>query len=191
MKTLYLHVGNFKTGTSSIQRICHDSDLDVLYPKSCRPQNNTTNHGRLTLSLLRDYGVPSPTWFNGKNIIFKNELEAIQQEILSSPKDKVLISSEELFSICASGKGDEIAEALQSSFREFSVKIIMYIREPLSFLNSWYNQLNKGPHSTQNLLMFFQGVEESLLSQLPVYKVFLQTLRRRELNSQIISPDWP
>jgi hypothetical protein len=174
-KTVYFHIGNFKTGTSSIQKNCHKnkSKLDFIYPEACRPSKNRTNHGCLSLSLLKEFGIKPPGWFKD-NVTIKEESLKIINEIRLSDKDKVLISSEEFFRVCTFNKGTDILEKLREEFKDFQVKIIMYIREPLSFFQSWFNQVNKGKFGTYNYLTYFSRVQESFLSQYPVYNAFSQ-----------------
>lgn len=150
-KTLYIHIGNYKTGTSSIQKFCHDN-FEVLkksglhYFQGCRPDKNNTNHGRLSLELYKQYGGVPPGWYSD-DYDFTSAVNAIKQEISEHNEcAKFLISSEEFYRVAGLEQGKEAVQLLKDSFSspDFDIKIIMYVREPLSFMVSWYNQIVKG-----------------------------------------------
>lgn len=184
MKTIYLHIGNFKTGTTSLQKICNNNfrKLDFYYPLACRPEKNTTNHGILSLSLLSEYNFYIPNWYKEQKISFESASDQIINEIDAQHCNKVLISSEEFFRICHNdneGKrlSTDILMRLKNKFRQYDFKIIMYIREPLSLFESWYNQNNKdfkAKTGTRNFVVYFSNIREALLSQMPVYEAFCE-----------------
>ncbi|GHD33686.1 hypothetical protein [Parahalioglobus pacificus] len=56
-----------------------------------------------------------------------------------------LLSSEELyrFATLKAEHKDVTQRQLQALFQNFEVKVVMYVREPLDFAKSWYNEVNK------------------------------------------------
>ena len=149
MKTIYLHVGNFKTGTSAIQKFCSDNRGKLLkcgydYIDCARPRNNHTNHGKLPLSLAQKHGCYIPNWYNEKDD-YQSVSKAVVEEIESSVCENIIISSEEFYRIAGYKKAivQSAANELQELFAGHTVKALMYVREPLEMLKSWYNQANK------------------------------------------------
>jgi len=168
-KCIYLHIGHYKTGTSAIQAYLsqHAAELaerGYLYPLCARPRNNATNHGHLSLSLGREHGFSPPPWY-GEKISSADAFAALHAEIAASPLDKVIVSSEEFvqFAICAD-PGAALS-ALRLHLKDYDVRVLFYIREPLSLLKSWYNEINKGPVGTANFPTFARNIKADFLSQ--------------------------
>ena len=151
MKRIYLHVGNFKTGTSAIQRFCHQHRSQLLkqglnYPLSARPAGTPHSHSALPLSLYNKYGAFTPRWYT-ETETFEQAAENVRSELKASEADSFLISSEELFRFPSLPEPvlGKASEDLSRLFTGYEVIVIMYVREPLSFARSWYNQINKSP----------------------------------------------
>lgn len=138
-KTIFVHIGAHKTGTTSLQRFFRDhsdklGDLGYFYPQSA--SYSFAQH-RLAFALkgMRDPSV-------GDIPIFDTEIDELLQEIEQSPHSRVIISSEELFSVNA-GAVDSLREALNG----YSVFILAVLRRPDELFASLYNQLAKDPNS--------------------------------------------
>ncbi|WP_440056658.1 hypothetical protein ACSLBF_21335 (plasmid) [Pseudoalteromonas sp. T1lg65] len=181
MKTVYLHIGNFKTATTTLQIICdeHKQQLDFLYPNTGKNLYNTC-HSDLALALIDEHGVTPPWWYNGKKpdgsaISFEQECMQLRNEIDTSPHQRVLISSEDFSRVgtikyCAK----DALTALAKQLSDYQIKVIFYIREPLSFLKSWYCQRNIGEVVTMNFIRFFNDVDSSLLGQYQIYALYAE-----------------
>lgn len=149
-KVLYIHIGNFKTGTSAIQKFCHDNyealkKSGLYYFKGSRPQRNKTNHGRLSLELYKQFGGVPPRWYVD-DYSYEQAVSEIKQEIKDNSEfSKFLISSEEFYRFGGLANVQEAIQTLKQSFGDLDIKIkiIMYAREPLDFLASMYNQITK------------------------------------------------
>ncbi|MCX2975093.1 hypothetical protein EYC87_16010 [Halieaceae bacterium IMCC8485] len=148
-KAVFLHVGNFKTGTSAVQKYCSENrqlliDKGLDYLEVARPTTNKTNHGQLALSLYRETGKRTPDWY-----VDEVSYRAISAEVLTSikasPCQKILISSEEFYRIPAFDDASRtvIRKSLRALFRGHTVKVIVYVRNPMDFIKSWYNEVNK------------------------------------------------
>jgi len=169
MKTIYLHVGNFKTGTSAIQKFCSDHRKELLdsgfdYLPGARPSRNTVSHGKIPVSLIMKYGGHVPSWYIDTDS-FSDVCAAVVTQIDSSKCDNIILSSEEFYRI-ASYKNSTIKSAiadLRELFSGHQVKVIMYVREPLPFSKSWYNQANKANIPLRRFTDFFYYLNKSLL----------------------------
>jgi hypothetical protein len=169
LKTIYLHVGNFKTGTSAIQKFCSDNRSQLLncgydYIKSARPSSNTTNHGKLPLSLVRQCKAYVPQWYDDKDT-FLEVSKAVIEEIENSSCDNIIISSEEFYRIpgCRTAVVGAAVTELRQVFSECHVKVIMYVRKPLDMVKSWYNEVNKSNLPARRFTDFFYYINASLL----------------------------
>lgn len=167
-KTVYIHIGNFKTGTTAIQKFCHDyserlKENNFRYISNNRPSNNITNHGKLSLSLYEKFGgVPPRDWYND-DTTFEEEIKVCIDEIESSSQENIIISSEEFWRLPTLPNGKEAIQHLYDSFSAYKLKIIIYIREPFSFSKSWYNQVIKGGVAVKPYLDFFLSTPLSFL----------------------------
>jgi len=169
MKTVYLHVGNFKTGTSAIQKYCSERRSALLsdgvnYLQSARPSGDRTSHGRIPLSLYCRLGAFAPDWYDD-TIPYEQVAEAVAAEIADTDAPAILISSEEFYRLpsCADDVKYNAMEQLRQLFDGCAVKVIMYVREPMDFLKSWYNQLNKPLLPTVRFTDCFYSLDKSLL----------------------------
>lgn len=175
-KKVYIHIGNFKTGTSAIQlsAVKNSEKMDFYYPNLCRTNRNVkkTNHCELSIELMRKFNGNSPYWYEPSGKSLEDYCELLIDEINSQEKNKVLISSEEFFRACSCEHPNEAVNKLKEIFSSYDVKILMYIREPLSLIQSWYNQENKAPAGIDDLLSFFNLTDENIFSQYGVYSLY-------------------
>lgn len=137
-KTVYIHIGTHKTGTTAIQKFSAQhakelGELGVLYPNISRPSKESINAGH---HLLPWYllGHPVPDIYYGgyadkKEMLFISLIAAIK----SSKHGSIVISSEEFDRL-----NEEQIKRLKSYFEEVDVKIIIYLRRKDSFLETMY-----------------------------------------------------
>lgn len=130
MQTIFLHIGDAKTGTSSIQ-VFHRDNAEALaalgfhVPKLGRGPHGA-HHG-LTCTLA---GQPSDCAASEREII---------REISEAPAESVLISSEMLAAVLAKR---ETAERLLGNLGSTGAEVVlvMYVRNQTQRLNSHYSQ---------------------------------------------------
>ncbi len=150
MKTLYIHIGTGKTGTTAIQNFCALNEkvlrdkYSLIYSSSCRLNNN--------------HHLTCFNWFElGESYEYKKEkvtqaLENVVNELLCSDKENILISSEYF-----PGVEKKELEDIYIPFFEgkVTVKVIAYIRRQDEYLESWFAQLIKTeqPHADIHVLM--------------------------------------
>lgn len=133
MKTLYLHIGTHKTGTSALQ--------DFLFKNS---------------STLKSHGIHYPTWFRtSAHHFFTLGINGLNTENL--PQEKSLQKKiSQLNALCLEGDGKVIISSegfalftkeqidyLKKSIHGLEVKIIVYLRRQDEYLESSYNQIAK------------------------------------------------
>lgn len=185
-KTIYLHVGHYKTGTSAIQAFLSDNAENLarcgyLYPTSGRPRSAPTNHAHLSLSLARDYGFTPPAWY-GASLSSGEVYSQLHTEIANSSLNKIIISSEEFLQLALRNNHLEALSALRAQLRGYDVNVLLYIREPLSLLKSWYNEVNKGPNATANFPTFAKMVKPDFLSQKAIADRFAEVFGADKLH---------
>ena len=155
-KTLYLHIGIHKTGTTYIQTVCAKNATilrqnGLLFP----------DHGRLA-----DSGHHNVSYFFSahNNLCFENEpfsVDSLVNEIQTAPENKILISSEE-FSVCSI----EEIQAIQSAFQEFIVCPIVFLRNPFfSIYSIWQEQMKAG----QTDLAFQAFIQQETLMNIALH----------------------
>lgn len=141
MRKLHLHIGSYKTGSTSIQRTLQVNKkkllnkYNLLYPGDDECQN-------LLFFLSK---APPKYWqreFKGIdiNVLSKRVVkytQAIFDEIMDSNKD-VIISTEYLFAL----NTEEYVKNVIKFFEKIFTEIIVYIfvREPANFYKSWQQQ---------------------------------------------------
>jgi len=129
-KTLYIHIGGIKTGTTALQEFL-SRNRALLETKGYLYPGKTVNHWGITVEL----GIPRP---EGTSCFDPPpQLTAILEEIMRSQCPYCIISAEDL-----AGRGG--AGALRRLIPgTVVVKIIYYVRRQDELIESWYNQIVK------------------------------------------------
>jgi hypothetical protein len=144
-KTVYLHVGTFKTGTSSIQSFLVSNAGTLEQHGYFVPRGQLIGHHELPLSLIKDFSNFRAAWpgFQGDS---RQNWENILEQINKSPCDKVIISSENFCDFVnehCRNASEELGAKLQSYLAGYDVKVIVYIRPIDSCLNSMCAEIIK------------------------------------------------
>lgn len=145
-KTLFLHIGHYKTGTTALQ-IFLERSASLLarsgfeYPSSWA---HNSKHSSFAFSILRAAGVerimhgysdPTPP-----RVIWGNLFDHIR----TSRWNKTLISTEEFMRIGQFPRAIEILQTIMNERPEnLVVKAVVYLRDPGAHVASWHNQLIK------------------------------------------------
>lgn len=135
MKTVYLHIGTHKTGSTSIQRFLARADdaltdQGFLYPTTGRPDTDWTDqYGQHELywSLVEKRGIESDqVWHE------------LRREINAFPGHSVVLSAEGF-----EGIGTRNIRRILEYLQPHAVRVIVYLRPPVQRLRSEYSQLVK------------------------------------------------
>ncbi|OGT82683.1 MAG: hypothetical protein A3H91_10275 [Gammaproteobacteria bacterium RIFCSPLOWO2_02_FULL_61_13] len=126
-KTLIFHIGVHKTGTTSIQRFLNRNSQHlrrhgILYPDSGRPATHPDAHHQLAWALLGSHGVRDLACWSD-----------VLAEFRASDCPVALLSSEGFCTL-----RDQQVEKLAALVGGFDVRVIMYVRDPVSYMISSY-----------------------------------------------------
>ena len=137
-KTVYIHIGTHKTGTTAVQKFSAENstellELGIYYPTISRPTINKISVGH---HLLPWYIInhPVPGTFYGE---YDKKREFLFPELISninsSACNHIVLSSEEFDRL-----NENEIKKLREYFKEFNVKIIIYLRRKDSYIESMY-----------------------------------------------------
>ena len=136
MKTIFLHIGTHKTGSTAIQRFLARagealSQQGVLYPRAGCPNTDWSDQ----------YGQHKLHWsLVGKRGISDDHVwHDLQREIEACSAERILLSIEG-FDHIRTQKIERVLEYL----RPHPVRVLVYLRPPVQFLRSVYKQRVKG-----------------------------------------------
>ena len=135
MKTVYLHIGTHRTGSTSIQRFLARAEdalaeRGVIYPKTGRPDTEWSNrygHHVLHWSLVGKHGVTSDR-------VWKD----LEDEISCRKGGRVVLSAEGF-----EGEGSDEEPHIRRTVEHlapYPIQVIVYLRPPLQFLTSVYKK---------------------------------------------------
>jgi hypothetical protein len=145
VKTIYMHIGAPKTGTTSIQRYAFDNRealavRGIWYPrleverKSLRGTPQTPANHNLLASLLHG---PQSSKAEG---LPADLFERVLSEFAASPHPSMLLSAEMLFQ----GAPKFSREFIPPALADFRLVIICYVRRSDHFVESFYKTAIKG-----------------------------------------------
>lgn len=156
MKTLYLHIGTPKTGTTSIQHFCKHNEKVLAGKGICYPLFDfkylDSGNSRNGLFLQNAY-------YNEK----KERDEAVEQRYFEEGSQKVKELFQDYDNIVLSDEGiwqtafvrkrgkDTLSRIKRmAEDGQYQVKVIVYLRSQEEYAVSWWNQLIKHNRTTAN-----------------------------------------
>jgi len=143
-KTIYLHIGTHKTGTTSLQNFLYKNAKLLKKDNYDYLVSNCTwcAHHALGWS-FQGATQPISEYCSWSNYGVINYLE---DEIKNSPCDNFIISSENLYQL----KNMEFIKRFFDRFSQFEIKLILYLRNQVSFIESWYYELVRADYFKLN-----------------------------------------
>lgn len=145
MKTIYLHIGTFKTGTSSIQNFITRNREALCELGYFVPSSQAMGHHELPISLIRDYSTFEGAWpkFEGSSEQIWGKLI---EEIDACPCDKVIISAEgfcDLVNEHCREASERMGHLVGNYLGKYKVVVICYVREIMPYMRSMYGETIK------------------------------------------------
>lgn len=134
-RTLFIHIGTGKTGTTAIQTFCVQNRKKLEAMGVWYPELGIRGVGHHSFGHLWGTG-----WFDDDELKQFKERHSWQElrGIFDSRNDDMLISTESLTS--AFVQKDESLEEVSRAFEGVNVRIIVYLRRQDLHLESWFNQ---------------------------------------------------
>lgn len=173
MKTIYLHIGTPKTGTTAIQNFCNDNQNILNRNGYCYPEfpYQYTNVGRLRNAHFlfgRIFNQDKTRNYLREEEIFREGFEQIYKTFESY--NNIILSDEGLWN-CGFREDNNAWEKIKKELDkgQFEIKVIVYLRLQDAFLYSWWNQRIKEGLRRESQLTWERMTEELPVVQLDYY----------------------
>ncbi|MBN1612711.1 MAG: hypothetical protein JW940_39170 [Polyangiaceae bacterium] len=157
MRQLFLHVGTYKTATTTLQAVCAGNrswlvERGVLYPglRLERSTGTSINHRLFAERVLA--GLESKR-FRGLPAYWQAEMVP---QLEADPSQRVLISAEG-FSRLPLSPDPEREDALKGCLSGFDVRVIVYVRRQDHWYEAMHNQEVKAGSETRALSEYVAG----------------------------------
>ncbi len=157
-KTLYLHIGTPKTGTTSIQHFCYNNREILLEKGFLYPDFPFVyaNKGKYRNGLFLEAVFCDKEGVRQREQEEENFIKGLQMlKELFKTHNNIILSDEGIWTACFNRKrGRPLMRRLKEEAEEagYNIKIIVYLRRQDDFLLSWYNQIIKHNITSKNTL---------------------------------------
>lgn len=151
-KTVYIHIGHFKTGTTALQVFLSKNRQTLRKLGTLRNKGvdypdefcDLAKHSQLAFSIYQEAGVSTLLYGFQNDIPAQTRWNNFFDYVRKSKSPSVLISSEEFMRMGSNPAALDLFKSIISPVkREFNFKVIAFLRRPDAHLRSWYNQLVK------------------------------------------------
>lgn len=155
---IIVHIGHYKTGTTSLQRRFTDhrealAEQGVVYPDLgvLRNPNGSVlpSHSALVFEMLQQRELQVALWYRDlvqaapRPPTLASMTEALHAAIADAGDRDVLLSSEELMRFGAGGRHEGLVDEFADLLGDCEVRVFCHLRRPDLHLPSWYNQMVK------------------------------------------------
>lgn len=153
MKTIYMHIGLHKTGTTSIQHFLQANREEILahgydfYQGIDLPENHVELH-LAAMRVDRESGYKNRTGFIASPEYYKMTQERVCEFVHKSSASRLIFSSE---GISLLRHSDEM-DALKRLFPTAHIEIIVFLRDPSEYLRSFAKQIRKDPNTLPKVI---------------------------------------
>lgn len=144
-RTLILHIGHYKTGTTALQVFC-DKNAAALARRGityAASQRHLSKHSIYAFALLRAAGVKRLMHGYARPEPPEAIWAKLLDEVRAAPTPNVLVSSEEFIRLAMAPAGVARLRAILAGAPDIAVRVIAYLRPIGPHLRSWHNQLVK------------------------------------------------
>lgn len=156
IKTIFLHIGLHKTGTSTIQDnllLNRKSlyEMGYLYPEFVDGKTILSNHSIPFCSMFCDdpsnyhinmqRGNTTPEFFD---VLHKNFVEQLTEQIRFFPGEKMIISGEDIASLNQKALQSFKDLLISLTCAEVKIIIVIVVRNPVDWVSSMVQQMIKG-----------------------------------------------
>lgn len=145
-KTLILHIGHYKTGTTALQVFFAGNTRFLARNGFHYPEvwMHNAKHSAFAFSILRAAGVQKLMYDYTDQVTPQDMWSDLYDHIENTDNANTLISSEEFMRMGQFPEAQAILrDVLENRPAGLNIKVIAYLRPPGSHLQSWYNQLIK------------------------------------------------
>lgn len=185
---IILHAGMHKTGTTSIQNTLFNTfnnklleKKDYLYPLSWHNNHSVPIFSAFCeypenyhINIKKGYSIAEITDIN------KRYLESLRMEIAKRELSKLIISGEDI-SVLSIDNLNALKKYLKSiSTNDVSIKVVVYVRDPVSWSASVIQQRIKGGTTFQNSLLDLRAYLKNYFFN--IVNKFIQVFGKESIN---------
>lgn len=157
MKTLFVHIGMPKTGTTAIQNFCYENQKILNqkgydYPKFAHIYGDT-------IARVRNGHFLVPEEIAQNKEVFQKNMALVMERFQTVPN--IILSDEAIWTPAAKCKVVCNALKEESAKGGFQVKVILYLRRQDQYLSSIWNQYVKGKNETKPWDEFVQNPSQA------------------------------
>ena len=144
-RTLYLHIGHFKTGTTALQVfLARNPDFLARHGLDyAEPFRKNAKHSALAFSIYHAAGVETLMHGYADPTPPEDLWALLFDYVRECPQPGVIVSSEEFMRLGGIEAALPRLPRLARLGRDIEIRVIAYLRAPDAHLRSWYNQLVK------------------------------------------------
>jgi hypothetical protein len=163
-KTVYLHIGTFKTGTSAIQNfLARNAETLQRHDFFVPAFDEREDHYVLPLSLLLAHTKIRAVWPPVKKT--PDEYWAsLKRQMMESTCSQIIISAETFCDLAhprAIAQRSLFARVLTDTFLDFNVKIVVYLRNMKNYIHSMHSENVKNGGMKVNIATYMTSAIEA------------------------------
>lgn len=175
-KTMYIHIGGYKTGSTSIQEFLRKNRNMLEQNNFFVPHKSLECQHLLPLSILHAF-ANKPTTFPPMP---KSERpleywwDILDEQVAKSHCDNIVISSENFCDLVhpdVEKSQQNIKDFIKKRLAPYKIYILFYIRELNSYLHSWYNELVKSGVEKDDYQIFLKKYAKVNMFHIFQYKI--------------------
>ena len=178
MKTLYIHIGTSKTGTTSLQHFCTENEklfeeqgyMYPIFPHKFRYINIMRNGHFLTHRTYYENNGEIGRRYEEEEHFFRQGMDFVLEHFEKA--DNIILSDEGLWSVVFRDDKPELFDKIMDEAREhgYAVKILVYLRRQDGLAESWWNQKVKVGKKEYSAVPWEEYVKNPVRPELNYYE---------------------